>query len=694
MSWLGELIIRIEKATDLKAADIGGTSDPYVNVLITNNHADAKFRTTTKHKTLNPSWKQDFLYSLSDKIKGDITIELVVYDSDKLKDDFLGLYTLKISPDFKSMPLTTVDLKGKGSHKAKGNLTFSITYNKASSREALSFTKEKEYTFPKGKEIKLECGPILLFRGSDKGGYKIALLVVTPSDGSKPKLNILPAPVNDVNAKLLISRGDDNLWCYDFAVPQFETSYACQYSIGGKSFKFWVPASKETPRFVITSCSGFMHIPPWEINESNMKKMKLSHEKNFMWKRLIDEHEKKRYHILIQGGDQVYSDPFWEVVKEISHFKGLGDPRIVNFPVTDSIKDQIDAFYMRIYKESWKETWIKDALAQIPSVMMWDDHDIMDGWGSFDDANLQCPLIKDGAWKAAEKYFLGFQQGGTIEDVPGNLKGSFKGHHHMCIVNGVGIAAIDIRTERTKTVVMTEESYAAIFKWLNENSNNMDHLVLMSSIPIIYNDFAVLEKLIKGHGVGIEDDLLDHWRSQPHNTERVVFLNKLFDWAHKSSTRITVISGDVHIGAVGCAIHKEYSKESNAGVINAVISSAIVNHPPPNAAVKMLTYTAGHRDHADENITAGLCKFPPENKDYYIRDRNFVEMLGSEERGFLCNWISEDVNKYAKQHSWRVYIRPFQKGATTDIKMAKEPLPESINIHSKSKETKIKGWFH
>lgn len=61
---------------------------------------------------------------------------------------------------------------------------------------------------------------------------------------------------------------------------------------------------------------------------------------------------------------------------------------------------------------------------------------------------------------------------------------------------------------------------------------------------------------MKGSGAEIEDDLLDHWRSKEHEDERKMLLKKLFDFANSSSTRITIISGDVHVGAVGVCNHK------------------------------------------------------------------------------------------------------------------------------------------
>ncbi|HPE71554.1 MAG TPA: hypothetical protein PK018_05160 [Candidatus Competibacter sp.] len=33
-------------------------------------------------------------------------------------------------------------------------------------------------------------------------------------------------------------------------------------------------------------------------------------------------------------------------------------------------------------------------MASIPSIAMWDDHDIFDGWGSYDEERQNCPVYQ------------------------------------------------------------------------------------------------------------------------------------------------------------------------------------------------------------------------------------------------------------------------------------------------------------
>ena len=51
-------------------------------------------------------------------------------------------------------------------------------------------------------------------------------------------------------------------------------------------------------------------------------------------------------------------------------------------------------FYFTHYRQHWCSSHLAEALACIPQVMMWDDHDIFDGWGSYPHALLTCSVFQ------------------------------------------------------------------------------------------------------------------------------------------------------------------------------------------------------------------------------------------------------------------------------------------------------------
>lgn len=92
-------------------------------------------------------------------------------------------------------------------------------------------------------------------------------------------------------------------------------------------------------------------------------------------------------------------------------------------------------------------------------------------------------------------------------------------------------------------------------------------------------------------GYEILDDLNDHWTARNHKKERTIIIEDLQDLAIDRSVRITILSGDVHLGAIG----QFYSnpklglpKHKDPRYMPNIISSAIVNHPPPDIVADLL----------------------------------------------------------------------------------------------------------
>uniref|UniRef100_A0A3Q3AY11 Synaptotagmin n=1 Tax=Kryptolebias marmoratus TaxID=37003 RepID=A0A3Q3AY11_KRYMA len=97
----GELTVGILQAADLMSMDSGGTSDPYVRVLL---HPDKKkkFDTKVHKKTLNPVFNETFVFKVPYEELGGKTLMMSVYDYDRFsKHDVIGEVKL---------PMNTIDL--------------------------------------------------------------------------------------------------------------------------------------------------------------------------------------------------------------------------------------------------------------------------------------------------------------------------------------------------------------------------------------------------------------------------------------------------------------------------------------------------------------------------------------------------------------------------------------------------------
>ena len=87
--------------------------------------------------------------------------------------------------------------------------------------------------------------------------------------------------------------------------------------------------------------------------------------------------------MLIMGGDQIYADSIWDKVSSLDDWSSLKFEEQVVRKSTKKMTKQLDDFYSRLYKQRWSNEHMSLMLASVPNVMMWYDHDIFDGWGSF-----------------------------------------------------------------------------------------------------------------------------------------------------------------------------------------------------------------------------------------------------------------------------------------------------------------------
>jgi len=91
--------------------------------------------------------------------------------------------------------------------------------------------------------------------------------------------------------------------------------------------------------------------------------------------------------------------------------------------------------------------------------------------------------------------------------------------------------------------------------------------------------------------VDILDDLDDHYCAKPHKRERNELMLRFQELAKSRNVRITFLSGDVHLAAIGRFYAKpslNIKTENDFRYMVNIISSAITNKPPPVAVSNIL----------------------------------------------------------------------------------------------------------
>ncbi|HET9843829.1 MAG TPA: alkaline phosphatase D family protein, partial [Gammaproteobacteria bacterium] len=332
--------------------------------------------------------------------------------------------------------------------------------------------------------MEIEAGPILSFREQKKKASKhfweVSILVVVALAFKE----LFKIEGLDAKKKVLYTDANSCFLRFDLSIEQGKTEKSVNYQIHNHTYAFTVPGTATSLHFGFASCNGF----------SDLSLMKDIKNRSIMWERLQETHENKKYHILILGGDQVYADTVWSDVPSVREWKNLPLERRRLESTNAAMEAELDNYYAKLYKRIWGYAPVQQTLASIPTLMMWDDHEIFDGFGSYPDADQNCPVYQK-IYEIARKYFLLFQQHISPDETekrPGMLC-SFSNISLGFKVNQYLILLLDLRSQRTQKGIITHENWNAIFAW-NETikSGQYFHLLLVTSIPIVYPNFVFL----------------------------------------------------------------------------------------------------------------------------------------------------------------------------------------------------------
>lgn len=471
-----------------------------------------------------------------------------------------------------------------------------------------------------------EFGPILYALGdsSDKPKYRVLVC-----DIYEPSCFFNGEPVKPT---LLKSLSIGNFWSFEFSVtPALETTVHT-YSINTRSYRFSVPGIKtEKLRVAYSSCNG-------SASESPSKKAFPG--RNALWEHMHQMHDEESYHLLIQGGDQLYADSVWDDIPFLAHWKTLPRSRQYVEEMPQAVFNEIRNYYFSCYLTYWSRHHIRKVLATIPSIMIWDDHDIFDGWGSWNKHYQSCPVYQ-GIFKAAREAFFLFQRG---ENAP---LGQQTAGMIMTLGHSVFLAP-DLRSERSRNQVMGSSGWSWFNKCLQDIDTRKKHLVLICSVPLATSHFSALDPFLTGFPSFIArrlpkrlnpkqfaDDIHDQWRVPAHRDEWLKMLNVLLDFADSTQTRVTTVSGEIHLGA-------RSTIKRNDTVIHQFIASGIAHPPAPPAIVWLCELLSKGVQDISKDIDIRMEYFFQAGKRKYLRARNWLSIELDTTSKVSSHWHAEN----------------------------------------------------
>jgi len=416
-------------------------------------------------------------------------------------------------------------------------------------------------------------------------------------------------------------------------------------------WSFYVPSKDEEPQFIYTSCNGF----------SSPDLVCKTTEPYHLWKRIKTEQNSRvntfkseeptintPYSMMLMGGDQLYADSIWNDVPELKKWSNKSEKEKKAKKESKILSSQITKFYETLYFDRWSQPETALMLASIPSVMMWDDHDIFDGWGSYPEEMQNWPVYKT-IFSVAKHYFELFQMR-SVKNI--SLLEPTNHHYSFGLTfRKTHVLALDNRSQRTLKHVMSNTPWLDIINYLN-STFKAGILLVLSAVPVEYRDFSAAEAYvdITPWEEELTDDLKDHWRAKEHQGERMKLIMHLLSNAktrqkQTSSSKTVILSGDVHVGCMGVITDKT---DSQVTKLHQVVSSGIVHPAPSRLAWLGIITSTNDRDEClneDNSITSRM--LTPIHSDKYIRSRNYATISTGTDNKLWINWQTENKDKPA-----------------------------------------------
>ncbi|MBE7181469.1 MAG: alkaline phosphatase family protein, partial [Terriglobus roseus] len=286
----------------------------------------------------------------------------------------------------------------------------------------------------------------------------------------------------DVKAVRLFSERNTTFWRFNIEVELGQHQARVAYRINnGPAVGFWVPARGQTMNIMFHSCNGFsLSVTPKDFCGPDP-----------MWRDVLNCHQTKPFHVMIGGGDQIYNDAATKHTKLFREWCEARNPHYKHgAPFTLDMQNELEAFYLERYAMWFSQGLFGMANAQIPMVNMWDDHDIIDGFGSYPHHFMGTPIFT-GVGAVAFKYYMLFQHHSlpdeTEKEEPSWLLGAAPGPYieelsrslFMFLGRRVAFLGLDCRTERMKDEVLSQGTYDLVFERLRREiiKGDTQHLI-------------------------------------------------------------------------------------------------------------------------------------------------------------------------------------------------------------------------
>ncbi|KAL4900602.1 hypothetical protein BDW74DRAFT_94732 [Aspergillus multicolor] len=421
-------------------------------------------------------------------------------------------------------------------------------------------------------------------------------------------------------------------------------TYAITSHLGCTRYEFLVAGQHEASwRFIATSGNDFS----LNVNENERSRLGGI---GLMWKDIMQKHtEIGGFHAQLCLGGQIYADRMWKEISSLKQWLLIrGKEARKTAPWTAAHEQDVSHGYFHYYTSHFDQPYLRESFAQIPYVCQIDDHDIFDGFGSYPEHMQFSNMFKNIGRVGIEMYLL-FQHHTTL-DILRNVSTDHDlftitgtGWHFVKYLGpAVVLVGLDCRSERNQHQVLAGPTYQGIFPKIAMLPPTVQHCLWMTSVPLIYPRLETAEHIAQTFTTGkravtgaynvlgkvtssvagvvgakdvvgsgfdsvkravgksglmggilspfgefdLLDELRDQWTHESKDLERTYLIRTLQGIAHQKSLRMTFLSGAVNV--CGAGLVHDPGHPSDHKTMYQLISSSVVNSPPPSYIIKML----------------------------------------------------------------------------------------------------------
>ncbi len=330
-----------------------------------------------------------------------------------------------------------------------------------------------------------------------------------------------------------------------------------------------------------------------------------------LWRELKRVVAEERVDLLVHAGDQIYGD---------------------GAPVGWSASEGRAAAYRRHYVNAWSHPDVAAVLSSVPNVMMWDDHEIYDGYGSNDNDPTEAAQLR---YRAAEQAFREFQ---VALNPPDRLSQS--GFGWVGKYGELAIVAVDGRSQRrwSRGAILGKQQLDDLELRLNELAGlGLKHLFVVVGTPVVYLPLIAAEKLAGVFSPSSVDDIRDGWSASNNRNECRRFLMSLLNFAgHSPKTQVTLLAGDVHVGTLSQIDTKlGFGPQRIRPRLFQITSSGIARPAPSGVEGFLMSAITNGGTQAlfNRDIEGVLRKIDGLEHDYCVSHRNFAVIDPSDGHG-------------------------------------------------------------